>query len=112
VARTFYRIVKSDPPTEAEFLSDRARGRPLPADPALRRLHDGLSVYASLVQARRKAKAFPLLGGLIAVVRLPDGSPVAYERTLQSSGHHTLWGEAATLLGYVEAVVGVEESSP
>ncbi len=108
MARTFYRIVKANPPTVADFLSDRAVGRPRPLNPELLRLHDGLSVYATLAQARRKAKAFPVLGGYIAVLRVDDDGPITCERTLQSSsGHHTLWGDAEALLGCVEAVVAV-----
>jgi hypothetical protein len=43
---TFYRIVKTDPPTEADFLSHRARGIPLQRDtPELRRSWEGVSVY-------------------------------------------------------------------
>lgn len=108
MARSFYRIVKSDPPTLADFLSDRTRGRPAAEEPALRRLHDGLSVYATLAQARRKAKAFPMLGSYIAVLRVLDDTPLRHERTMMSSGgHHTVWGEPDTLLGCVEAVVVV-----
>lgn len=108
MARSFYRIVKSDPPTLTDFLSDRAKGRPPAVEPARRRLHDGLSVYATLAQARRKARAFPMLGRYVAVLRVLDETPLRYERTIASSGgHHTVWGEPETLLECVEAVVAV-----
>lgn len=108
MTRNFYRIVKSDPPTLTDFLSDRARGRPPAEEPARLRLHDGLSVYATLAQARRKAKAFPMLGRYLAVLRILDGTPLRYERTIASSGgHHTIWGEPEALLECVEAVVAV-----
>ena len=94
------------PPALQDFLSDRARGRPVPRDPELRRLHDGLSVYSTLAQARRKARAFPVLGRFIAVVRRPADASITAERTIPgSAGHHTLWGDAETLLDCVESVV-------
>lgn len=108
VARTYSRIVKSDPPPLQDFLSDQARGRPVPNHPELRRLHNGLSAYATLAQARRKAEAFPILGRYIAAIRIPEGAAVTIERTLGGSrGHHTVRGDAGTLLGCVELVVGV-----
>jgi hypothetical protein len=46
---TFYRIVKTDPPTVADFLSYRAQGRRLIHDtPELRRSWEGVSVYDSI----------------------------------------------------------------
>jgi len=108
MARSFYRIVKSDPPTLTDFLSDRAKGRPPAEEPAHLRLHDGLSVYATVAQARRKARALPMLGQYVAVLRILDDTPLRYERTIAiSGGHHTVWGDPDALLGCVEAVVTV-----
>ena len=105
VARSFFRIVKTDPPTLRDFLSDRERGRPQPRDSELRRLHDGLSVYATLAQARRKARAFPVLGRHVAELRIPPDAPIRYERTLLgSAGHHTIWGEPDELRRCVVSV--------
>jgi hypothetical protein len=50
----------------------------------------------------------PALGGFIAAVDLPERGPIRYERTLRSSGHHTVWGDAALLLSRVVSVVPVE----
>src|SRR6266849_4946245 len=98
VARTFYRIVQTDPPTLADFTSHEARGR-LPPDrePETLRLHAGLSVYATLAQARRKTRASPALGDYVAELQIPDDAPITWERTLTSSGHHTLWGPPAAV---------------
>jgi hypothetical protein len=109
VARTFFRIVTTDPPSVADFLSDKARGKTQPTDPARRDLYEGLSVYATLAQARRKARDLPVLGDYVAELRIADDALIRVERTLRSSrGHHTVWGDPEDLLHSVVAVVAVE----
>lgn len=109
VARTFDRIVLTDPPSLEDFLSDAARGKRRPTDPTKRELYEGLSIYATVRQARRKALDLPILGAYIAAVLVPDEAPIRAARTIKGSrGHHTLWGDATDLLGYVVAVVTVE----
>ena len=105
MARTFYHVVHTDSPSLVDFLSAQARGRPLPdEEPETVRLHRGVSAYATAAQARRKAKASPPLGKYIARLEIPDDSPITWERTLHSSGHHTLWGEPTDLVACVVAV--------
>jgi hypothetical protein len=109
VARTVYRIVRTDPPTLADFLSDAELGRASFKDTEdVRRLRSGRSVYATEAQARRKARRYPILGRYIAAVVLPDDQSIWIERTIPSSaGHYTLWGDAALLLTVVVRVVPV-----
>jgi hypothetical protein len=112
VPATFFRIVRNDPPTRRDFLSNQARrGDPRPdLPPYLRRLWDGLSVHATEEASRRQAKENPYLGSFIAEVRIPDEHPasVRWERTIpRNAEHHTLWGEADTLLTWVVRVVPV-----
>lgn len=111
-ARTFYRLVLTNPPTLADFRSDLAQGRPPPSqNPEAVRLVSGLSMYATLTQARNKATAYPRLGRYIGALDLPIGGPIRYERTLPGSrGHHTIWGDPAELLACVTAVVPVESA--
>lgn len=107
---TFYRIVLTDPPSLEDFLSDAARGKRRPTDPAKRELYEGLSVYATVGQARRKALDLPILVAYIPELRVPEDAPIQVARTIKGSrGHHTLWGDPADLLGYVVAVVPVED---
>lgn len=40
----------------------------------------------------------------IAVIVLPDGCNIRYERTGKTRGHHTVWGDPEELLGYVSHV--------
>jgi hypothetical protein len=107
--RTVYRIVRTDPPTLADFTSNATKGLPVRDDaPEARRLWDGLSVYATEAQARNKARQFPYLGRYVARLDIPQGTPIRIERTIpHSRGHHTLWGEPALLLRAVVAVVTV-----
>jgi hypothetical protein len=108
VAR-FYRIVQADPPTADDFMSDVARGRPpRSAEPDVVRLASGLSVFATLPQARAKAHQYSFLGTHIAAIELHEGGSIRWQRTLpRSRGHHTVWGAPAELLQAVVAVVPV-----
>jgi hypothetical protein len=102
---TFYRIVRANPATLADFLSAEALGKPPPdLAPETLRLHSGLSVYATIAQARRKGRASPILGSYVAQLDIPEDGPITWERTRPSSGHHTLWGDSAYLLARVVAV--------
>jgi hypothetical protein len=92
LARTFYRIVKTNPPEREGFMSYLELGiTVLQSDPESRRLAEGLSVYATRRQARRAARAQPFLGGYIAELVIPDDSPLRFERTGKKPGHHTIW---------------------
>jgi hypothetical protein len=68
-------------------------------------------VYATEAQARRKARVSPALGRYVAILEIPGDSTLEIERTTTSSGHHTIWGDAALLLSYVVAVVPVRRST-
>jgi hypothetical protein len=105
MAWTLYRIVKSGEPTLLDLTSNEVQGIPLRSDdPEVRRLWSGLSCWATEAQARRAIRSFPHLGSHIAILQIPDDAPVRVQRT-RGPGHHTLWGDPATLLTYVAAVV-------
>jgi hypothetical protein len=106
--QTFYRIVRSDPPTLMDFTSAKALGKARPTDdPEALRLADGLSVFRTEAQAHRHARRMPMLGGYIAAVAIAANAPVYVERTLRTPGHHTLWGNPAFLLSCSRRVVAV-----
>jgi hypothetical protein len=107
--RLFYRIVKTNPPDLFDMQSARVRGNPEPPDPERRAVWDGLSVFSTLSQARRKQRTSPGIGSYIAVLRVPTDGSVRIERTLRDAGHHTIWAEAALLLKWV---VSVELAKP
>jgi hypothetical protein len=108
MAHVFFRLIGSAEATRHDMLSKEALGEPLRDDtPENRRLWQGISVYATEAQARRKGRASPRLGGYIARIELPDDSPVIFERTTTSSGHYTLWGDPEVILSYVTGVMPV-----
>jgi len=107
-ARLLYRIVRTDPPTAADFTSNHALGKvPRRPEPEVVRLWDGLSMYETEQQARVKATLRPALGRYIAAVAVMPAVGVRIERTTSSAGHHTVWGEAPRLLALVQRVIAV-----
>ena len=97
--RTFYRIVRTDPPILDDMKSRFMLGYPPPdrLTPEERRWWDGISVFASEHQAREQARRFPRLGRFIATIEVPDNELLTFERTGERPGHYTLWGPAETL---------------
>lgn len=105
---TLYRIVKSDPPTEADFLSYKAIGRPLLRDtPSQRRSWEGISVTSTLGAARVLAARAPSLGRFIAILELDENGPIRFAQTGRASEHYDLWGEPGEILATVVRVVPV-----
>ncbi|MHB8618836.1 MAG: hypothetical protein ACYDAG_04560 [Chloroflexota bacterium] len=100
---TFYRLVLSNPPTVMDFMSATALGRqPLPDDLELRRLANGVSVFATETQARQKARQYPWLGAYVSEVEIPYDGPISIEKTV-GRGHHTLGGTREQLAACVVA---------
>jgi len=102
--RVVYRIVRSDPPTARDFLSPSALGRHF-ADPRQVQLASGLSVFRTEEQARRQARRYDL-GRFLAELHLSDEWQV--ERTLRTSGHHTVFADTEVLLRAVVRVIAVD----
>jgi hypothetical protein len=105
---TFYRVVKSNPPTEDDFLSHRARGVRLRRDtPENRRLWEGVSVTNTSETSRRLAERFPTMGHFVAVIELPEHASVIFEQTTDVPSHYTLWGTPRDMLDLVVSVVAI-----
>lgn len=105
--QVLYRIVRTDPPTSADFLSNQARGlAPRRAELRDRALWSGLSVYDRQDAARAIALRFPKLGSYIATLQVSDDSTIRYRKTL-GENHYTIWGEPAVLLASVVEVAPV-----
>ena len=104
--RTFFRLVKHDPPKLDEFRSHQALGvtfrRPL--DPEAFRISFGVSVSDDAPKLRAQVAANPRLGAFVAVLRISDGGPVRWEKTTRRRDHYTLWGAASDILSCVERV--------
>ena len=107
---TFYRIVRSNPPTEIDFHSHRALGRTLRRDtPELRRSWEGVSVTSTEAAIRDLARRLPQLGRFIAVLSITGDGPVRYEQSGESGAHYDLYGEPGEMLAAVIAVWPLEE---
>jgi hypothetical protein len=102
--RDFYRIVRTNPESLWDLTSAKERGQPVPSDPKLRDVWDGLSVYSTLSQARRKQRMSPVLGAFVAVLRIPTDGSIRFARTLGGDGHHTIWATPAELETLVVSV--------
>lgn len=105
MARVFYRVVRTDPPTRRDFLSQQALGLPL-QNPDDRELWEGISVQATEQQARKRAR-LPGFGRYIAEIVIAEGGSIAWRRTGRQPGHHTLWGDPDDLLACVVRTVPV-----
>jgi hypothetical protein len=85
--------VRSDPPEARDCWSHKPLGIPL-LDPNKERLWEGVSVFDSLEQARKKARRYPDKGQYIAVLAVESGDVIVYSQTgRRREGHHTLWGD-------------------
>jgi hypothetical protein len=100
---SFFRSVLTNPPTRADFLSYVDLGLAYDdGTPEAREMARGVSVYATLPQARRRARSRG--EPFVAEMHVPDGGPIAFRRTGSGRGHYTLWGDADALLASVMAV--------
>ena len=98
--------MRTDPPTEADFLSHKALGRRLRHDtPEYRRSWEGVSAYATLEAARENRTHFPRLGDLIDELEVVEGGAITDAQTLTDLDHYDLWGEPAALLRTVRRVL-------
>lgn len=107
-SRSFWRIVRSNPPTRRDFMSHVALGIPFRAmgDDLMQQPH-GISMYATEAQARRKARGVPVLGVWLAELAISDELDVVIKRTPGGPGHHTIWGDADALRACVARVIPV-----
>ena len=101
----FYRVVLTRPPSEFDLRSDRERGYAKPTDPTRADEWDGISVFATESQARRKAPIALARGTFIAAIDVSEGGPIRYERRGKTKGHYILWGDARVMLDHVVSVV-------
>lgn len=100
-----YRLVRTNPPTTSDFLSDEARGELPPADADSEKLDmwRGVSCHTVAAKLTRRTR---MVGNLpyLAEIELPDNCAIRHRQTGNNPGHHTIWGEPEELLGYVRHV--------
>jgi hypothetical protein len=92
--RSFYRVAKSYPPTDEDYVTRQERDGDPPGhlSEEVRRSWDGLSAYDTVEGARRQARRFPRLGRFIVRYDIPEGSAVTWEQSL-GPGHYDLRGD-------------------
>ena len=103
-----YRTVASRPPTEDDFLSHAAKGKPLPrnADAALIRAWGGVSTFTTLEYAAVTVKATNgRFGELIAELDVPDSVEADFGALRPLGRHVDLFGVTAPQL--MECVIEV-----
>jgi hypothetical protein len=102
--RVFYRIVRSDTPTDDDFRSFAALGRPRPPSVQPPRLWEGISVYDTEERAGRMAQNRPRIGAYIARLDIPPDAQIEAARTRPTPGHHTLWADPKSLRACVTEI--------
>lgn len=104
--RSFYRIVKKNPPTDRDYVTPQERrGDPpteLPEDQ--RRSWDALSFYDSEAGARAQAVQVPGIGKFIARYDIPLDAGITWEQTL-GPGYYDLRGDTAEIKRYLTSYI-------
>jgi len=99
-----WRTVRANPPTEADFLSQKARGRSRRGAPVDQ--WEGVSTFDNLAVAAAAARRWKQ-GTHLARLVLEPASPVRWART-RGEAHYTLSGTPAELLACVVEVVPLD----
>lgn len=98
----YYRLVRTNPPTTWDFLSNQAKGRP-PRRPEI--LDPSLYAGVSVFDDRAAAAAFALRRpAWIAALELRPSDRVRITKTGRHPNHYTVHADPAVLLA---AIVGV-----
>lgn len=92
----FYRIVKSDPPTQTDYISMYCQNRKRAEEQVTQGRRSlceimGLSVYADEADAIGCANQFPQIGNKIASVTLNRSAGKTQKTSGNSESHHTWW---------------------
>ncbi len=99
-----WHTARTDPPTEEDFLSHRARG--LPRRGATIERWEGVSSFDNPAIAADMARRYGH-GSYLARLALDPGGPIRWAKT-GGEAHYTLWGTPAELLACVVVVVPPE----
>lgn len=109
--KVFFRIIRDEPASLADFASARDLGKPM-RDPAMQReWAEGMSVFDSLPHTISRAKAARWRLGRFAVpVCVPDDGSIEVKQTGNDPHHFTIYVTGERGLAMIcGAVVAVEE---
>lgn len=99
-----WRTVRTNPPTEEDFLSFKALGRPRRGAPIEQ--WEGVSTFDNPAIAADMARRYEQ-GDFLARLDLDPTGPIRWART-RGEGHYTLWGTPAELLARVAEIVTLD----
>lgn len=102
--RSFFYLVKTNPPTRDEFRSyfDEVKVPPN-ASPHEIDVLKGVSMWETEIQARALQRRMRERRAYVAEVAIPEG--VRVSRQGRSEGHHNVYASADELLGWVVGVI-------
>lgn len=99
-----WRTVRTNPPTEADFLSFKARGLARRSGPIEQ--WEGVSTFDNPAIAADMARRHHQ-GDYLARLDLDPAGPIRWEKT-RGAGHYTIWGTPAELLARVVEIVPLD----
>lgn len=110
---SFYRVTKTDPPTDDDYLTPLERFGPPPddTDPAKKESWDAFSAFDTAEGAIRTARRFKRLGRHIFRYDIPEGAGITWKQTIEP-GHFDLRGDKEALKGCLVGCVATLEESP
>ena len=101
---SLWRTVRANPPTEDDFLSFKALGRPRRGGSIEQ--WEGVSTFDNPDLATDMARQFKQ-GEYLARLELDPSGPIRWAKT-RGPGHYTIWGTPAELLACVAEVVPLD----
>ena len=108
---SFYRVTKTDPPTEDDYLTRLERDGPPPdhLPPEVRESWDAYSAFDTAEGAIKMARRFKRLGRHICRYDIPEDAGITWQQTIEP-GHYDLRGDKEVLKRcWVECVVTLDE---
>jgi hypothetical protein len=95
---SFYRAVKSNPPTDRDYLTPQERRGDPPSHlgEIERRSWDALSFYDTKDGVRQQARLIPAIGKFIARYDIPLDAGITWEQTI-APGHYDIRGDRGML---------------
>ncbi len=103
---TFYRVTKSHPPSDRDYVTRYERLGEPPADlpEEVRASWCAFSAFDTEEGAREQAKQVRGLGKYIVRYDIPEGAGIRCQQTL-GPGHYDLWGDTEELKRYLTGFV-------
>jgi hypothetical protein len=112
--QTLYHLVRTNPSTDDDFLSQWAKNvraaqageqpRAEPAGGDALHMWGGVSAHDDAGTSREMRQLFPKLGDFIALLQIPPDAPIRVEKTGGNPHHYTIWGAPAALRGCVQSI--------